>query len=128
MRSIVRACVFVFAAVACIASYPPASAIAAEPLSQLVKVPLDVDVYDQPGGEGKPRNGFLPGGSMVGLVEERDDHWCHVQGDAVPGKSGWVWCGIGDDGKNYELTKSDSNSDTGTPPDSGTGSGTPPPD
>ena len=68
-----------------------------------VKVPLDIDVYDQPGGEGKPRSGFVKGGSIVNFVEEKD-HWCEVYGNAVPGNRGWIWCGKGDDGQNYQLT------------------------
>jgi hypothetical protein len=68
-----------------------------------VKVPLDIDVYDQAGGEGKPRSGFLKGGSTVNFVKE-EDHWCEVYGTAVPGNRGWIWCGKGDDGQNYQLT------------------------
>ena len=68
-----------------------------------VKVPLDIDVYDEPGGEGKPRSGFVKGGSTVNFVQE-NDHWCEVYGQAVPGERGWIWCGKGDDGKNYKLT------------------------
>jgi hypothetical protein len=42
--------------------------------------------------------------SEVNLINE-NDHWCNVQGAdvPVPGNIGWVWCGIGDDGKNYGL-------------------------
>jgi hypothetical protein len=66
-------------------------------------VPLDVDVYDQPGGEGKPRPDFLPKCSKVELIDHRKDDWCHVKGDAVPGgNDGWIWCGKDDDG-NYKL-------------------------
>jgi hypothetical protein len=75
---------------------------------QMVTVPLDVDVYDKPGGKGKARPDFLPGGSKVELLKENGNHWCNVQGDAVPGGPGWVWCGVGDDGKSYKLTGSDS--------------------
>lgn len=56
-----------------------------------VKVPHDVDVYDQPGGEGEKRPHFLKGGSEVYLLEERADHWCDVQFDK--GGTGWIWCG-----------------------------------
>ena len=77
--------------------------MAAEYAGTPSKAPLDVDVYDQPGGEGKARAGFLKGGSQVYLLKE-SDHWCNVQGDAVPGGPGWVWCGKGDDGKDYALT------------------------
>ncbi len=67
-----------------------------------VKVPLDIDVYDEPGGKGNPRNGFLKGGRIVNLAEKQG-RWCEVYGNAVPGDRGWVWCGKGDDGKNYKL-------------------------
>ncbi len=80
----------------------PASA--GEP--NLVEVPLDVDVYDHPGGEGKPRGEFLKGHSHVDLLRE-EDHWCHVASaeDPVPGGSGFIWCGKGEDGKDYSVTK-----------------------
>ena len=94
------ACVGV--AVLILVAHSPAAAMAASD-GPMVKVPFDVDVYDQPGGEGNKRPQFLKGGSEVNLLKE-DDHWCNVQGDAVPGGPGWVWCGVGDDGKNYELT------------------------
>jgi hypothetical protein len=71
----------------------------------LVEVPLDIDVYDHPGGEGKPRGEFLKAGSQVDLLEENADHWCHVAGakDPVPGGSGWIWCGKGDDKQDYSV-------------------------
>jgi hypothetical protein len=80
-----------------------APASAGEP--NLVEVPLDIDVYDHPGGEGKPRGQFLKAGSQVDLLEENADHWCHVAGakDPVPGGSGWIWCGKGDDKKDYRV-------------------------
>jgi len=70
----------------------------------LVTVPLDVDVYAQPGGVGKPI-GMLPQGSQVELINQRKDQWCNVQGGAVPapGNFGWVWCGIGEDGQDFSL-------------------------
>jgi hypothetical protein len=77
----------------------PASALAGD----TVTVPRNVDVYDQPGGEGKPRSGFLKRKSQVTLLKQRTDHWCQVSGDAVPGGTGWVWCGMGDNGKDYSL-------------------------
>jgi hypothetical protein len=77
-------------------------AMAAEYAGTLVKVPLDVDVYDQPGGEGNKRPQFLKGGSQVYLLKE-EHHWCNVQGDVVPGGPGWIWCGIGDDKQDYSL-------------------------
>lgn len=77
----------------------PAISTAAE----MVAVPLDVDVYDHPGGEGKPRKKNLRANSTVNLLVKRKDHWCQVEGDAVPGGKGWVWCGKGGDQKNYAL-------------------------
>jgi hypothetical protein len=68
----------------------------------LVKVPLDVDVYDQPGGQGKSSQ-FLNGGSEVYLLEERADHWCHIQLDK--GGTGWIWCGEGEDGQDYSVQR-----------------------
>jgi hypothetical protein len=80
---------------------PPLRAMAPERAGNLVKVPLDVDVYDEPGGEGKKRAQLLKGGSEVYLLEERADHWCNVQFDK--GGTGWIWCGEGDDGQNYSV-------------------------
>jgi hypothetical protein len=109
MKSVLMLCAFVFAAAV---SLPAAvHSMASHPL---VKVPEDVDVYDQPGGVGKPRKGFLAKDSIVALLDGPNDDWCHVSGDAVPGKEGWVWCGVQEDGTSYELTKVDSGSDTGT--------------
>ena len=51
----------------------------------------DDDVYAEPGGVGKPI-GMLRKDSKVSLLEARSDQWCHVQGNAVPTGSGWVWC------------------------------------
>jgi glioma pathogenesis-related protein 2 len=95
---------------------------AAEYAGTLVKVPLDIDVYDKAGGEGKKRPGFVKGGSQVYLLKQRPDHWCKVQGDAVPGGPGWIWCGKGDDGQDYSVTPV---TDAGMPPPD-TGDGKPP--
>jgi hypothetical protein len=76
---------------------------AAENNNTLVKVPLDVDVYDQPGGEGKKSSQFLNAGSEVYLLEERADHWCHIQFDK--GGTGWIWCGTGEDGQDYSVQR-----------------------
>jgi len=73
---------------------------------ETVKVPLDVDVYAQPGGVGKPVE-QLKAGSKVIFLGGRKDHWCQVGGEAVPGGKGWVWCGVGDDGRNYDLIVTD---------------------
>ena len=51
----------------------------------------DDDVYSEPGGVGKPI-GVLRAPNKVSLLEARPDQWCHVQGNAVPTGSGWVWC------------------------------------
>jgi hypothetical protein len=51
----------------------------------------DDDVYAAPGGVGKPI-GVLRAPNKVSLLEARPDQWCHVQGNAVPTGSGWVWC------------------------------------
>jgi hypothetical protein len=62
-----------------------------------VTVNNEVDIYEQPGGVGKPFDS-VKANSQVNLSEKRSDDWCHVFGDAVPHGSGWVWCG-----KGYEL-------------------------
>jgi hypothetical protein len=71
-----------------------------------VRVPIDVDIYDRPGGDGKKHSQHLRGGSLVTLTKEQD-HWCAVESwkDPVPGGKGWVWCGKGDDGMDYSVTK-----------------------
>jgi hypothetical protein len=68
----------------------------------LVEVPLPVDVYAEPGGVGKPV-GVIEGPKEVNLATKRDDDWCKVYGANVPGGTGWIWCGMGDDGKNYAV-------------------------
>ena len=50
----------------------------------------DVDVYDNPGGNGTIR-GILRKFDTVTLVSCGDDNWCHVSGRAVPTGDGWVW-------------------------------------
>lgn len=72
-----------------------------------VEVPLDVQVYDQPGGVGTPRQQDLRGGSRVILSNETSEHWCQVLSwrDPVPGGSGWIWCGAGLDGQDYSLRR-----------------------
>jgi hypothetical protein len=80
------------------------SPTAARSGGDLVRVMRDVDVYAQPGGMGKPI-GMLRKNSEVELVNQRQDHWCNVQGVDVPGPGnfGWVWCGKGKDKKDYSL-------------------------
>jgi hypothetical protein len=99
MKTTVLLCAAVFAAAAFSLCSPTN---AAQPL---MVAPFDIDVYDQPGGEGKPRHGYLPGCSKVELMEPVKDDWCHVKGDAVPGNEGWIWCGMGGDGKDYSLVE-----------------------
>jgi hypothetical protein len=67
-----------------------------------VEVPLPVGVYAEPGGDGNPV-GAIEGPKNVNLAEKRDDHWCKVYGPNVPGGSGWIWCGKGDDGQDYSV-------------------------
>jgi hypothetical protein len=67
-----------------------------------ISIPRSVDVYAQPGGVGKPV-GSVKRNSQVTLVRQRSDHWCKISGSAVPGGTGWIWCGMGDDGKDYSL-------------------------
>lgn len=88
-----------------------------------VRVPLDIDIYDQPGGEGKPRPQHLKAGSEVSLIEESDDHWCQVDSwrDPVPGGKGWIWCGKGDDGEDYSVTKLTADEINAPKPDQGGG-------
>ena len=65
----------------------------------LVEVPLDVDVYADPGGVGKP----------VAMIRgkrpppERRRSLVPVYGPKVPGGKGWIWCGKGDDGQDYSV-------------------------
>jgi hypothetical protein len=102
-----------------------APATAAQRAGTLSIVPNDVDVYDQPGGEGKPRAQFLKGQSQVYLQEQSADQWCKVAGDAVPGDTGWIWCGQGGDGKDYSLipTAAPDTPAGGTPAPEGAGGG-----
>jgi len=110
-RSVHKLVVIVAATTLSFAAHSPTRAAD----GQMVTVPLDVDVYDKPGGEGKARSDFLPGGSKVELLKENGDHWCHVKGDAVPGGPGWIWCGVGDDKKDYTLTGSDNTTEPMAP-------------
>jgi hypothetical protein len=60
--------------------------------SMTATVLLDVDVYDVPGGVGKV-TGMLEKDLVVTLVEPCEDNWCHVEGDGVPGGTGFVYSG-----------------------------------
>ena len=71
------------------------------PAGQTATVNADVDVYAQPGGNDADKlGGFLPQGSKVAVLPSPPppgqpacdkNNWCHVQGNAVPNGSGWVW-------------------------------------
>jgi hypothetical protein len=88
-------------AIAVSAAAAPASALSGKG----VEVPFDVDVYDQPGGEGTKRGEFLKGCSWVTLAKDPVDNWCNVESwqDPVPGGASWIWCGRGDDEKDYSV-------------------------
>lgn len=91
---------YMFAFVACaVLTLGVATARAAD--GPLVEVPLDIDVYAEPGGVGEPV-AMIKGGTQVSLATE-DDHWCNVYGPNVPGGKGWIWCGMGDDKQNYAV-------------------------
>ena len=61
----------------------------------MVKVLQDVNIYKQPGGEGKPF-GFVKGGTNVQVYERHPDQWCYIAGHDIPDPgNGWVWCGKG---------------------------------
>ena len=101
-----------------------APAMTAQYAGTLSIVPNDVDVYDQPGGESKPRAESLKGQSQVYLQEQNADHWCKVAGDAVPGNVGWIWCGQGGDGKDYSLIPTAApDTPAGAPAGAGSGGG-----
>jgi hypothetical protein len=65
-------------------------------------VPLDVDLYAQPGGVGSPIGG-VAGGTQANLIEERSDDWCHIYALKGPTERGWIWCGVGNDKQDYSL-------------------------
>jgi hypothetical protein len=52
----------------------------------------DVDVYDAPGGTGKVI-GMLTKHLEVTVPEPCVDNWCHVEGEGVPGGTGFVYSG-----------------------------------
>lgn len=87
----------------CLAKLPPPPPSGTGPISlgvPIVTVPKDVDIYQQPGGVGRPF-GFVKAGSKVSNSDERPDHWCRIFGDPVPAPgNGWIWCGAG-----FELKK-----------------------
>ena len=73
--------------------------------SNLVKVPLDVDIYDKPADENTKRPQFVKGGTEVILMQKKLDYWCQITtaNVPIPGGTGWIWCGMGDDGQNYAV-------------------------
>jgi len=110
----------IFAATALSVATAPATALDGE----AVRVPLDVDVYDEPGGVGQARPEQLKGGSRLILMNE-NEHWCHVDNwkDPVPGGKGWIWCGQGDDGQDYSVTKLSADEINAPEPGQGGGAG-----
>jgi len=66
---------------------PPAPP--AGPDIAIATVTGDVDVYDAPGGDGNVIGVLNAGRQVSGVC--REDRWCQVGGDAVPGGTGWVW-------------------------------------
>lgn len=60
-----------------------------------ITVDLDVEVYDEPGGNGKVIGELKAGAQNVYLGEPcRPDNWCNITGN-VPTGNGWVWSGPG---------------------------------
>ena len=68
----------------------PAPAPAPVPAPAATAITADVDVYRQPGGVGEPY-GVARAGAKVKVLQRHDDNWVQVQGDGIPGGSGWVW-------------------------------------
>lgn len=64
----------------------------AQPLQKFVRVALDVDLYNGPGGGGLVIGMLRRGTIGVRLVEPCSDGWCHV---AWPQGQGWVYSGPG---------------------------------
>lgn len=52
----------------------------------------DVDLYDAPGGNGIVIN-MLTRGQKVTVSEPCVDNWCRVEGEEVPGGTGFVYSG-----------------------------------
>lgn len=77
-------------------TYTPAPAPAPVPkevpIEAQVMVVRDVDVYDAPGGSGTVI-GMLKRHQEVVVWEACVDYWCHVEGEVVPGGSGYVYSG-----------------------------------
>jgi len=62
------------------------------PIEAQVMVVRDVDVYDAPGGDGTVI-GMLKRRQEVIVWEACVENWCHVEGEVVPGGSGYVYSG-----------------------------------
>lgn len=62
------------------------------PIEAQVMVVRDVDVYDAPGGTGTVI-GMLKRRAEVIVWDPCVEYWCHVEGDVVPGGSGYVYSG-----------------------------------
>ena len=77
-------------------TYTPAPAPAPVPkeipIENQVMVVKDVDVYDTPGGAGTVI-GMLTRHQEVAVFDPCVDNWCHVEGELVPGGSGYVYSG-----------------------------------
>ena len=71
----------------------------------LVVVPLDAAIYDKPSNEKTKRPHRLRGGTEVILLRTRIDDWCQVAAAKVPipGGTGWIWCGVEQDGTDYRV-------------------------
>lgn len=64
------------------------------PAGRTATVNNDVDVYAEPGGQGQPFGVLRVKSQVVVLPSQpvcQKAQWCHVQGNAVPNGSGWVW-------------------------------------
>lgn len=75
-------------------TYTPAPAPAPTPkevpIEAQVRVVKDVDVYDTPGGTGTVI-GMLKRHQEVIVWDACVENWCHVEGELVPGGSGYVY-------------------------------------
>jgi hypothetical protein len=70
----------------------PAPAPKEVPIEAQVRVVKDVDVYDAPGGTGTVI-GTLKRHQEVIVWDPCVESWCHVEGEGVPGGSGYVYSG-----------------------------------
>jgi len=70
----------------------PAPAPKEVPIEAQVRVVKDVDVFDAPGGNGTVI-GTLKRHQEVIVWDPCVENWCHVEGELVPGGSGYVYSG-----------------------------------